>query len=84
MTVPAATILAQGLGMFDVTAKLTDIAGNAGANSSATSVTFPGGHGDVHMVCFDGLTYDFQAVGDFVAVQSTDVGNPWQVQIRTE
>jgi T5SS/PEP-CTERM-associated repeat protein len=43
-----------------------------------------GGHGDVHMVCFDGLAYDFQAVGDFVAVQSSDAGNPWQVQIRTE
>ena len=43
-----------------------------------------GGHGDVHMVCFDGLEYDFQAVGDFVAVQSSDAGNPWQVQIRTE
>ena len=27
--------------------------------------------------------YDFQAVGDFVAVQSNDAGNPWQVQIRT-
>ena len=35
------------------------------------------------MVCFDGLAYDFQAVGDFVAVQSNDAGNPWQVQIRT-
>jgi hypothetical protein len=30
------------------------------------------------------LAYDFQAVGDYVAVQSTDAGNPWQVQIRTE
>ena len=84
MTVPFATILAQGLGMFDVTATLTDIAGNASSNSRATSVTVGGGHGDVHMVCFDGLTYDFQAVGDYVAVQSTDAGNPWQVQIRTE
>ena len=84
VTVPAGTIFAEGLGTFDVTARLTDIAGNVGANSSATSVTVGGGHGDVHMVCFDGLTYDFQAVGDFVAVQSTDAGNPWQIQIRTE
>ena len=86
VTVPAGTIFAEGLGTFDVTARLTDIAGNVGANSSATSVTFGvgGGHGDVHMVCFDGLTYDFQAVGEFVAVQSTDAGNPWQIQIRTE
>ena len=76
MTVPLATILAQGPGTFDVTATLTDIAGNASPNSTATSVTVAGGHGDVHMVCFDGLTYDFQAVGDFVAVQSTDAAIP--------
>jgi hypothetical protein len=36
------------------------------------------------MITFDGLTYDFQAVGDFVAVQSASAGNPWQVQIRTD
>ncbi len=83
VTVPFEAILAQGLGMFDVTATLTDTAGNASSSSRATSVTVAGGHGDVHMVCFDGLTYDFQAVGDYVAVQSTDAGNPWQVQIRT-
>jgi T5SS/PEP-CTERM-associated repeat protein len=42
-----------------------------------------GGNGDVHMVTFDGVHYDFQAVGDFVAVQSTDASHPWQIQIRT-
>ena len=46
-----------------------------------TNVT--GGTGDVHMVTFDGLHYDFQAVGDFVAVRSTDRGNPWLIEIRT-
>jgi hypothetical protein len=51
--------------------------------NGGTLVTLAGGHGDVHMMCFDGLAYDFQAVGDFVAVQSSDAGNPWQVQIRT-
>ena len=39
VTVPLATIAAQGQGTFDVTARLTDAAGNAGANSAATSVT---------------------------------------------
>ena len=39
VTVPLATILAQGQGTFDVTARLTDVAGNAGANSSAIPVT---------------------------------------------
>ena len=38
VTVPAATITAQGNGTFDVTARLTDVAGNAGVNSSATAV----------------------------------------------
>ena len=39
VTVPAATITAQGNGTFDVTARLTDAAGNAGANSGAFPVT---------------------------------------------
>ena len=39
VTVPPATIAAQGQGTFDVTATLTDAAGNASANSTATSVT---------------------------------------------
>ena len=39
MTVPAGTITTQGQGTFDVTARLTDAAGNAGANSTATPVT---------------------------------------------
>ena len=43
VTVPLVTILAQGQGTFDVTARLTDAAGNAGANSSATSVTVDAG-----------------------------------------
>ena len=37
VTVPAGTITAQGQGTFNVTAGLTDIAGNAGANSTAPS-----------------------------------------------
>ena len=39
VTVPATTITAQGDGTFDVTATLTDAAGNASADSAATSVT---------------------------------------------
>ena len=38
MTVPLATITTQGHGTFDVTAGVTDIAGNIGANSTATPV----------------------------------------------
>ena len=54
----------------------------AGRTASAAPMS-PGGIGDVHMTTFDGLHYDFQAVGDFVAVRSTQPGNPWQIQIRT-
>ena len=39
MTVPLATIAAQGQGTFNVTARLTDVAGNASANSTAVPVT---------------------------------------------
>lgn len=42
-----------------------------------------GGRGDVHMMTFDGQHYDFQAVGQFVAVRSTEPGAPWQIQIET-
>ena len=42
-----------------------------------------GGRGDVHMMTFDGLRYDFQAVGEFVAVKWTDPGTPLQIQIET-
>jgi von Willebrand factor type D domain len=46
-----------------------------------TNVT--GGIGDVHMTTFDGLHYDFQAIGDFVAVRSTGSANPWGIELRT-
>jgi T5SS/PEP-CTERM-associated repeat protein len=48
-----------------------------------TNLVMPGGQGDVHMTSFDGLYYDFQAVGDFVAARSPDPANAWQFQIRT-
>ena len=53
------------------------------ADGHGGTYVLAGGNGDVHMTTFDGLHYDFQAVGDFVAVRSTDAGNPWQIQIRT-
>jgi hypothetical protein len=57
--------------------------GTASDGSGGTLVFLAGGHGDVHMVCFDGLNYDFQAVGDFVAVEWLGAGQPGQMQIRT-
>jgi hypothetical protein len=40
--------------------------------------------GDVHMVTFDGLHYDFQATGDFVLARSTQAGNSFEIQMRAE
>jgi hypothetical protein len=57
--------------------------GTAPDGSGGTLVFLAGGHGDVHMVCFDGLNYDFQAVGDYVAVEWLGDGQPGQLQIRT-
>ncbi|HEY1941250.1 MAG TPA: VWD domain-containing protein [Roseiarcus sp.] len=41
------------------------------------------GWGDVHMVTFQGLHYDFQAVGDFTLVKGTTSADPFDVEIRT-
>jgi hypothetical protein len=69
---------------------LLNLAGNYTSNfftvrSDGLGGTFvAGGNGDVHMLTFKGLAYDFQAVGDFVAVQASNGADPWQLQIRTE
>ena len=41
------------------------------------------GTGDVHIATFQGLHYDFQAVGDFTLEKGTTSANPFDVQIRT-
>ncbi len=41
------------------------------------------GWGDVHMVTFQGLHYDFQAVGDFTLAKGTTAADPFDVQIQT-
>ncbi|SFR10206.1 Calx-beta domain-containing protein [Poseidonocella sedimentorum] len=41
--------------------------------------------GDPHIVTLDGLGYDFQAVGEYVLVETVDgVDNPFSVQVRFE
>ncbi|MEA5579672.1 S8 family serine peptidase [Anabaena sp. UHCC 0451] len=45
---------------------------------------FGNGHGwgDVHLITFDGKAYDFQAVGEFIFIESTV--DDWQIQTRQE
>jgi VWD domain-containing protein len=54
-----------------------------GSNVRANLSGVGDGHGDVHMTTFSGLMYDFQAVGDFVVLQSLGASSPWQIQVRT-
>jgi hypothetical protein len=56
--------------------------GLGGSNVKVGAAIVGGGTGDVHLTTFDGLRYDFQAVGDFVVAESAD-GDPWGIQMRT-
>ncbi|XXF75406.1 VWD domain-containing protein [Myxococcaceae bacterium GXIMD 01537] len=59
-----------------------DGSGGGGNGGNGGDDTTPGtSWGDPHIVTFDGLAYDFQAVGEFVVLQSTE-GAPLQVQLR--
>ncbi|WP_437719244.1 VWD domain-containing protein [Sorangium sp. So ce448] len=55
----------------------------SGSGAGGSSGGMPGASavGDPHMVTFDGLAYDFQAVGEFVVLESTS-GAPLVVQAR--
>ena len=46
--------------------------------------SFGSGSGDVHLITFDGLHYDFQDAGEFVLAKSTALGDDFQVQIRLQ
>jgi hypothetical protein len=80
-------------GVFSETIALTPGDGNTDGYSGAlatrtvtvTGTIDPTGSaaGDVHMVTFDGLHYDFQAVGDYVLTRATAPGDPFQIQIET-
>jgi hypothetical protein len=89
----ALSTAATGTFSETVTLKPTDTEGtNAPSAQTPQTVTITGtivqstgtATGDVHMVTFDGLHYDFQATGDFVLARSTQPGNSFQIQMRAE
>jgi hypothetical protein len=81
-------------GVFSETIMLSPTDANADGFSdalTARSITVTGTivppigttEGDVHMVTFDGLYYNFQEVGDYVLTRSTVPGDTFQIQIET-
>jgi hypothetical protein len=63
---------------------VTDAAGETTGATLTLTVTSAGtARGDVHMVTFDGLHYDFQAIGDFVLTRSTMPGDTFEIDIAT-
>ncbi|WP_206742638.1 Hint domain-containing protein [Acidisphaera rubrifaciens] len=58
--------------------------GNGGGNGGGGNGGGGNDDGDVHLTTFDGLYYNFQAVGEFVLARSTAPGDTFEVQIRTQ
>ena len=82
----AAAVKAGVVGLINSGASLTDLYNQFLEYITTGTVTIDvpqgGGRGDVHLTTFDGLHYDFQAVGEFVLAKSTVAGDNFQVQIR--
>jgi len=79
-TTPLAT------GEHSTVATQTDAYGNVSPDSATDTfaiVTSGAGAGDVHMLTYDGLHYDFQADGTYVLTQSTVPGDNFAIQIET-
>jgi len=81
-------------GTFSETVVLTPIDSNASGFSEMLpqqTITVTGtvvaatatANGDVHMVSYDGIHYDFQADGSYMLTKSTAPGDNFQIQIQT-
>ena len=90
--IPQADAITLANGAATVTTQVTDAYGNQSAvvNDSVSvandgvSVPITGtAIGDVHLVTYDGLHYDFQADGVFVLTRSTMPGDHFQIQTQT-
>ena len=94
LTAGSVSLATNHVGTFSETLVLTPIDGNADGFSEimpAQTITVVGtivptgvAQGDVHMVTYDGLHYDFQAVGGFELTRSTASGDSFQIQIETQ
>ncbi len=81
------TVQVPQMGDHQLTATAMDVAGNTAQVSFAVTraTNDPGsGLGDVHMRTFQGLSYDFQAVGRFTMVRSVSAASPFDIQIETK
>ena len=73
-------------GDHSVVATQTDAYGNISLDSATDtfSIAKSGtGAGDVHMLTYDGMRYDFQADGAYVLTRSTVPGDNFQIEIQT-
>ncbi len=94
LSVGGVSLSTSQAGVFSETITLSPTDANAGGFDdplAARTITVTGtivaptgtAGGDVHMVTFDGLHYDFQAVGEYVLTRSTAPDSSFQIQIRT-
>ena len=73
-------------GEHSVIATQTDAFGNVSLDSATDTFAIAKsgtGTGDVHMLTYDGLHYDFQADGTYVLTRSTVPGDDFEIQIET-
>ena len=63
---------------------LAPITLNIKDNIVAPSMVFSQAWGDVHIVTYNGLKYDFQEVGEFTLAQSRIAGDSFDIQLRLQ
>ncbi|MCI5197562.1 MAG: hypothetical protein D3919_15350, partial [Candidatus Electrothrix sp. AW5] len=78
------TLLAPATGGLSVAVGIGYSMATGLIGTSICNQRYGNSSGDPHLRTFDGLGYDFQAVGEFVYIQSTEDPTEMTVQIRQE